>query len=73
MILRNIFLVSFLVFASQVQAEEGKSEAAEVVASTISYCEQLGKTAGFEAEDLSEFVKECEEKHASEKKQAGEE
>lgn len=73
MTLRSIFFVSVLSFASQVQAEEGKGEAAEVQVSTVTYCQQLGMTAGFEASDLEDFVKECEEKRSGNNKPGGEE
>lgn len=69
MTLRSIFLVSALVFAGQVQSEEEKAEAPEVLASTLSYCQQLGNTAGFEENDLVEFIKECEERRAEDGKQ----
>lgn len=71
MTVRSIFFVSILAIASQVHAEEGKAEAAEAEAPKLSYCQQLGKTAGFETTDLEEFVKECEEKRADAGKQGG--
>lgn len=72
MTLRSIIFVTALVFAGQALAEEEKAEAAEVQASALTYCQQLGKDAGFEAEDLQEFVKECEEKRADNSKQGAE-
>lgn len=69
MTFRSIFLVLAVVCAGQVQAEEEKAAAPEVVATTLTYCQQLGNTAGFEADDLTEFVKECEEKRAENSKQ----
>jgi Tfp pilus assembly protein PilO len=69
MILRSIFFVTALAFASQGMAEDTKAEAGEEQEVKLTYCQQLGKTAGFEAEDLEEFVKECEEKRASDSKQ----
>lgn len=69
MTLRTIFFVSVLAFTSQAVAEDTKAEATEEQEVKLTYCQQLGNTAGFEAEDLEEFVKECEEKRASDSKQ----
>ena len=64
--LRSILFVLAMVFVSQSFADESKKE--QDVDVELSYCQQLGKTTGFEGSDLEEFIKECEDNRAEESK-----
>lgn len=67
MIIRTVLFVSALALASQVMAEDAaKQEAPKAKEMKLTYCEQLGNTAGFQDGDLQAFILECEERKAAE-------
>ena len=69
MMIRTLVLAAVMAVSTAAVAEEAeKQEGQEVAAAPLSYCEQLGKTAGFEADDLKDFVAECEDKRKAENK-----